>query len=55
MHPIEMLGNRPRLVALQRADEMPFDGRVRLQRVHGGDLVDGFLYIVFTERDLPGQ
>ncbi len=53
MHPGEAGGDRARLVALDRADEMPFDRRIRLRARHGGDLFDAFLQIVFTEGALP--
>ncbi|MPM37569.1 hypothetical protein SDC9_84187 [bioreactor metagenome] len=48
MHPVEMLGDRLGLVALQRADEVPF----KIAPGDRGDLVDTFLHVVFTEGTL---
>jgi hypothetical protein len=49
VHPVETGGDRTRLVALDRTDEMPFQ-RIRWSRFcDGGDLVDAFLQIVFAE------
>jgi hypothetical protein len=46
-----MLGDRPGLVALQRADEMPFEIEAGKRR----DLRHSFLHIVFAEGALPGR
>ena len=45
MHPGKAFRHRPRLVALQRADEMP----IELQCGQFGSLVDGFLHVVLAE------
>ncbi|SOY59176.1 hypothetical protein CBM2586_A100239 [Cupriavidus phytorum] len=50
--PVEMFRHRPRLVALQRADEMPLQAVAQVgQR---GDLVDAFLDVVLAELALSG-
>ncbi len=47
MHPVELLGHQARLVALQRADAMPFEPAAQVgQR---GDLVQAFLHVVLAE------
>ena len=50
MHPVEVLGNRLGLVALQWADEMPLQVTPR----NGRNLVDAFLHVVLTESTLAG-
>jgi len=49
MHPGEVLGHRPALVALQRADEMPFKIEFGMAGAQGGNLIDPFLHVVLTE------
>jgi hypothetical protein len=51
MHPVEGIGHRPRLIALQRTDEVPF----QLQAGKLGDLVHAFLHIVLAKRALAGR
>jgi hypothetical protein len=50
MHPVEAFGDRARLVALQRADEMPFQLAAGKSRT----LVDAFLHVVLAEGALAG-
>ncbi|MFD2270698.1 hypothetical protein ACFS07_05095 [Undibacterium arcticum] len=54
MHPVEMLGNLPGLVALDRPDEMPFQQQIGLGRLDRGHLVECFLQIILAESALPG-
>ncbi len=51
VHPGEMVRDEARLVALDRADKVPLEWQI----TQLGNLVDGFLDIVFTKRDLPGS
>jgi len=51
MHPVEGVRHRARLVALQRADEMPLEAQ-RSQRL---DLVDAFLHVVLAKGALAGR
>ena len=46
-----MLGNQPRLVALQRADEMPF----QIESGRRQCFVDSFLNVVFAECPLSAS
>jgi hypothetical protein len=48
VHPLKMLGNQARLVALDRADEVPLQWKV----LELEDLPDPFLRLVFAERVL---
>jgi glutathione peroxidase len=48
-----MLGDRARLVALDRTDEVPFQHKRWPQRVYGLLLVERFLKVVLAERMLP--
>src|SRR4030095_16303470 len=50
MDPREAIGCRPSLVALERADQVPFDLRKVGGRLHLGE---GLLDIVLPERALP--
>jgi twitching motility protein PilT len=50
VQPMEMLGDDAGLVALQGADEVPFQGQVG----QGFDLGQGFLRVTFAEQPLPG-
>ena len=50
MNPRKMFGDRPCLVALQRADEMPF----QIEVCRGARLVDRFLNVIFPECPLSG-
>ena len=49
VHPVKIFCHRAGFVALQRADEMPVQRQIR----QFGNLVDAFLHIVFTKRQLP--
>ena len=49
MHPGEVFRHQPRLVALQRADEMPLQLKVGKRL----DLADTFLHVVFAKSALP--
>jgi len=48
VHPLEALGHRARLVALERPDQVPFG------TAYGVHLLLGFLHIVLAESALPG-
>ena len=50
MHPGEMFGNQARLVALQRADEMP----LQIEVDRGPCLVDRLLHVILAECPLSG-
>ncbi len=52
MHPIELFGHRPRLVRLQRADEMPFERAAQIGEHF--DFRERFLHVVFAECALTG-
>ncbi|MCY1453453.1 hypothetical protein D9M71_704430 [compost metagenome] len=52
MHPVEMLRHQPRLVALQRADEMPLQAAPQIgQR---GDFLHPFLDVILAKGELSG-
>jgi Lrp/AsnC family leucine-responsive transcriptional regulator len=52
LHPVEGLGHRARLVALQRADQVPL--QLRAQVGQGLDLGQRLLHVVLAEGALPG-
>jgi hypothetical protein len=53
MYPVEMFGDRPRLVRLQGADEMPFERRAQIgERL---DLGERLLHVVLAELALAGS
>ena len=54
MHPVEVFGNRSRLVALDRSDEMPFQCQIRTFRTDSVHFIQRLLQIIFAKRGLPG-
>jgi len=54
MHPGEMFGDDPGLVALQGADEMPFEIAVAMAVKSGNNLGCAFLCVTFAKGALPG-
>ena len=53
MHPVEVLGDHPGLVALQRPDQVPLDRAAQVGE--RGDLVDTFLNVVLAEGALASS
>jgi hypothetical protein len=53
VHPVEGLGHYARLVALQRADEVPGDVTAQVGQL--GHFVERFLHVVLAELVLPGS
>ncbi len=55
VHPVEVLGHRARLVALQGPDEVPGDRFGAVAQVgQGAGLGGAFLHVVLAEQALPG-
>ena len=49
LHPVKVLGDHPRLVRLERPDEMPREAHLRMVRPEPVHLVAAFLRVVFAK------